>query len=176
MLYVIVILGCIIGFAIQCYNVGYDGILDALLGGALGALIGIAMSIIIVLPIHCAIDCYADRADTKTAEHTICALADNAALEGRVNGNVFLASGYVNENLKYGYMYRVENRGYGYDSVPAEYSYINRTTETPHVEAYDIYYKNPIVRFLFPCVDNDEYVFYLPEEAQITNEYIIDLK
>ena len=73
-------------------------------------------------------------------------------------------------------MYAVEGKGYNYGSIPAENAYINKTSNSPHIETYDVRYANSIIEWLFPCIDSDEYIVYLPEDAQITNEYIIDLK
>jgi hypothetical protein len=175
MLYMIVVLACMFCFAIYFYRDDYYW-QDTILGGLLGILIGFFLCLLVILPIHCAVDDCAEKVTDKTATHEILAFADNFEFEGRVNGNIFLTSGYVDEKLKYGYMYAVEGKGYSYGSIPAEDSYINKTSNSPHIETYDVRYANSIIEWLFPCMDSDEYIVYLPEDAQITNEYIIDLK
>ena len=172
MLYIIVIFACMIGFAIY----SYDDLIDGVLGGLLGIIVGFVLCLVTILPIHCVIDECADKITDKVATHDISAFADNFEFDGRVSGNIYLASGYVDEKLKYGYMYAVEGKGYSYGSILAEDAYINKTSNSPYIETYDVRYANSIVEWLFPCIDNDEYIVYLPEEAQITNEYIIDLK
>ena len=173
MLYIIVALVCTVGFAIIFYD--YDWI-ETILNSLLGLTVGALLCIVIIFPIHCVVDNYADKTTDKIATHEISAFADNFEFDGRVSGNIYLASGYVDEKLKYGYMYAVEGKGYNYGSIPAEDAYINKTSNNPYVETYDVRYANSIIGWLFPCIDNNEYIVYLPEDAQITNEYIIDLK
>lgn len=176
MLYIIIALACAIGFAIYFCRSGCDGFMDAILGGFIGLTVGAVLCFVIILPIHCVVDDYADKTTDKVATHKISAFADNFEFDGRISGNIFLSSGYVDEELKYGYMYAVEGKGYNYGSIPAEDAYINKTSDNPRIETYDVRYVNSIVKWLFPCTDNDEYIVYLPKDAQITNEYIIDLK
>lgn len=176
MLYIIVALACMIGFAIYFCRDGYDGFMDAILGGLIGLTVGAVLCFVVILPIHRVVDNYADKTTDKVATHEISAFADNFEFDGRVSGNIYLASGYVDEKLKYGYMYAVEGKGYSYGSIPAEDTYINKTSDSPRIETYDVRYANSVIAWLFPCMSNNEYIVYLPEDAQITNEYIIDLK
>lgn len=57
-------------------------------------------------------------------------------------------------------------------------SYINYTTDTPYVEIYEREVRNPVIRFLFqtPGMFSLEYHFYIPETAEVTNDFIIDLQ
>lgn len=117
-----------------------------------------------------------DIVDTDT--HEVHALVDNVQCEGQVSGNVFLVRAYVKEELKYNYMYEVEGKGFAFNSVKANQCFLNKTNDTPHVVINHYCCTNKVVNFLFgPCWNcHYEYIFYLPESAEIIDDFTIDLE
>lgn len=109
--------------------------------------------------------------------YEIHALVDNASYEGHIAGNVFLISGYVDEELEYRYMYKVDGKGYAFGSIDADQCYLNTTSDTPVLEVRHQEYKNGFLRWAFgdPGVP-PEYIFFLPEDAEIIDEFKIDFK
>jgi hypothetical protein len=109
--------------------------------------------------------------------YEIHALVDNASYEGHIAGNVFLISGYVDEELEYRYMYKVDGKGYAFGSIEADQCYLNTTSDTPVLEVRHQEYKNGFLRWAFgdPGVSS-EYIFFLPEDAEIIDEFKIDFK
>ena len=101
----------------------------------------------------------------------IYALTDSSSIERRA----YLARSYDEENLKYNYLYQKEGKGWGYRSVEAESCYINFTSDTPYVEIQNIDYKHAFFRWLFPDFIADDYIFYIPEDSIIINDYEMDL-
>lgn len=106
--------------------------------------------------------------------YELTAMQDNTQLSSSACGLIFVAQVRVNEKLMYTYMYKDE-LGIATDSVPANKSYINSTSETPYVLVMGKEYVNPVLRQWLPLVVNPEYVFYLPEDAEIADDFTIDL-
>lgn len=110
------------------------------------------------------------------SKQEIVALKDNFGIEG-VH---FLFSGYVNDELKYTYLYDTEY-GLAYNSVDAKSSfvveYLADDTRMPYVIKSHREKKSPIFKFLFLMEPTSDYsyTFYLPEGSVITN-YNIDLE
>lgn len=117
-----------------------------------------------------------DIVDTETCE--VHALVDNVQCEGQISGNVFLVRAYVKEELEYNYMYMVEGKGFAFNSVKAKQCFLNKTDGTPHVVINHYCCTNKIVNFLFGSCWNCyyEYIFYLPESAEIIDDFTIDLE
>lgn len=113
-----------------------------------------------------------DVVSTETCE--ISALADNARYSGHVSGSVFLVQSRVNETLKYSYMYKVNSKGFGFKEVSASQCYINYSTDAPYVRIDHYDYANSFLRWLFPNIYKNEYIFYIPEDAQVIDDYNID--
>ena len=111
---------------------------------------------------------------TEITQDEIYALADNARYSGAVSGSVFLVQSRVNETLKYSYMYLEDGKGYGFKEVPADRCYINYTTEQPYVICNQYDFANGVLRWLFPNIFGREYIFYLPENAQVIDDFTID--
>lgn len=119
--------------------------------------------------------CFNPKAETVYSEtYEISALADNARYSGYVSGSVFLVQSRVNEKLKYSYMYEDEDKGFGFKEVYAENCYINYSTDTPCVRIDHQDYANGFLRWLLPNLNKDEYIFYIPETAQVIDDYVID--
>ena len=149
--------GLVIGIVVSVMEWGFD--IENILYGILGALIGLLAALLLWL---------------KTSEMEVHALADNARYSSTVSGSVFIVQSRTNEKLKYSYMYECEGKGYGFDEVDAQQCYINYTEDTPKVVHQYIGYKNPVFRWLFPDIYEDEYIFYLPNDAQVINDFNID--
>lgn len=110
--------------------------------------------------------------DTSTCE--ISALADNARYSGKVSGSVFLVQSRVDEKLKYSYMFMEAGKGYGFKEVAASSCYINYTDGNPYVVINQYDYANGFLRWLFPNPYGAEYIFYIPEGAQVIDDFTID--
>lgn len=107
----------------------------------------------------------------------VSALVDNARYTHSVSGSVFLIQARTDEDLKYSYMYYEEGRGYAFNEVDADDCYINYTDEQPRLDIYVPHFTNGFVEWLIGCpmADND-YVFYLPHDAEIIDSYVIDFE
>lgn len=79
---------------------------------------------------------------------------------------------------KYMYLTFEEGKGLTTKEANIEHSYINYTTDTPYVEIHEREVRNPVIRFLFQFdgVFDPEHYFYLPESAEVTDNFIIDLE
>lgn len=109
--------------------------------------------------------------------YEIHALVDNASYEGHIAGNVFLISSYVDEELEYRYMYKVDGKGYAFGSIDADQCYLNTTSGTPVLEVRHQEYKNDFLKWAFGDPEaSPEYIFFLPEDAEIIDEFKIDFK
>lgn len=139
--------------------------------GSLFACIGIVCTLTVGL-------FFTDESNMQVGQidtYEIHALVDNASYEGHIAGNVFLISGYVDEELEYRYMYKVDGKGYVFGSIDADQCYLNTTSDTPVLEVRHYEYKNGFLRWAFgdPGV-SPEYIFFLPEDAEIVDEFRID--
>lgn len=146
-------------------------------GFLFGLLFG-ALALVIVLLISLGFaGAPTDIIDTET--HEIHALVDNMQFEGKVSGSVFLVQSRVDEELKYNYMYEVEGKGFGFNSAKATSCYLNYLedpTDAPYVRILYYDWESPILRWCFGQCWNTttEYVFYLPEGADIIDDFTID--
>lgn len=145
------------------------GFLLGLLGAILGALVILLSSLF-----------FWDESNMQIGQidtYELHALVDNASYEGHVAGNVFLISGYINEELEYRYMYKIDGKGYAFGSIDADQCYLNTTSDTPVLEVRHWEYKNSFLRWAFgdPGVSS-EYIFFLPEDAAIIDEFKIDFE
>jgi hypothetical protein len=136
------------------------------------------ISILLVLLVGLLFTDLAPQAITKTETHEIHALVDNVEYEGRVSGSIFLVRAYTDEELKYNYMYMVDGKGFAFDSVKAKNCYINKTSETPYVVINHYDCSSGFINFLFgshwSC--HEEYIFYLPQDAEIIDDFTVDLE
>ena len=169
-----IVLGLILGIAIE-YLTSNDfdciTILSGLLGGLLGILIGL-LSILFVSA-YATDNCETEIIETEEIE--IYALADNPRYSNVMSG-VFIVQSITNEKLKYGYMYKIEGKGYSFSEVSADRSYLNYTNEQPKVIINTYDYSNELLRKLgiFLINGNTEYIFYIPEGSQVIDNYVID--
>jgi hypothetical protein len=164
------IVGIVIGVILN-WREWHEFDADTILAGLIGCFIGIGIALLLWVGAMCLPAEKIGVIETNTTN--IHALADNARYSSYVSGSVFLVQRKTDETLKYSYMYECD-KGYGFAEVCAHSSYINYTTEQPHVTRNYLDFKNPVLRWLFPDVYEDEYIFYIPEGAQVINDYTID--
>ena len=148
----------------------FDG--DTILSGFIGGIFGIGIALLLWVGAMCLPAGKIDVVDTDTTN--IHALTDNARYSGSVSGSVFLIQSKTEEKLKYSYMYESAGKGFGFNEVNAQQCYLNFCDEQPHVVRNYLDFKNPVLRWLFPDVYEDEYIFYIPEDAQVIDDYNID--
>ncbi len=166
------IVGIIIAVVWNIFEWGWDP--EVILSGWLGGLVGLLVAM--VLFIGCAFLPGAQPVVINTSTTEIHALADNARYSHQVSGSVFLIQTKTETELKYSYMYMAEGKGYGFGEINAKQAYINYTDGTPYMEHLHMDCKNAFMRWLLPDVYNDEYIFYLPEDAEVVNDYVIDFE
>lgn len=148
-------------------------------GFVFGLLASLAAVLCVLLLSLCFAGAPVEVIDTDT--HEIHALVDNVQYEGRVSGSVFLVQSRVDEELKYNYMYMVEGKGFGFKSVKATSCYLNyleNPTDTPYVKILHSDWASPVLRWCFGdgwCTKT-EYIFYLPEGADIIDDFTIDFQ
>jgi hypothetical protein len=155
------------------------GFCNSELGAGLGfGAILAALSVVLVLLAALLFNCLAPQAITETETYEIHALVDNVEYEGRVSGSVFLVRAYTNEELKYNYMYMVDGKGFAFNSVKAKDCYLNKTSETPYIVINHYDCSSGFINFLFgshwSC--HREYIFYLPQDAEIIDDFTVDLE
>lgn len=148
-------------------------------GFVFGLLAGLAAILCVLLLSMCFIGAPAGVINTET--HEVHALVDNIQYEGRVSGSVFLVQSRVNEDLKYNYMYKVEGKGFGFKSAKADACYLNYLedpTDTPYVEIRLYDWESPVLRWCFGdgWLTKTEYIFYLPQGADIIDDFTIDFQ
>ena len=164
------ILGIILGVIIDYFAWGWD--FEMLLAGFLGGALGLLAALMMWLGICCFPG--SNPAIVETTSTEIYALTDNARYSNSVSGSVFLIQHKSNEKLKYSYMYLAEGKGYGFNEVDAKSCYLNYSDEIPRVIRNHIDYKNGVMRWLFPDIYEDEYIFYIPKDAEVINDFEID--
>lgn len=173
---IFIIVGCAIGFFIHCRDWGFESMafLSAIIGGLLGSLIGLVLSLFI-----------GAGAATETVlvdEYNIYALADNSQYEGYVFGNAFLVTGQGKEDKMYQFMYIEEGKGYAFGEAKASNSYLNYLADddtAPSVQIYQEQYKSDFVKWLTGFdyfIDEYEYIFWLPPDAEIIDSFIVDFE
>ncbi len=174
LIFICIILGLIIGIVIE-YSAfrDFDGttVLTGFAGGIAGAVIGLLY--IMFMSAYATYNCETEIIETEEVE--IYALADNPRYSNVMSG-VFIVQSITNEELKYGYMYKIEGKGYGFSEVSAEHSYLNYTNEQPKVIINTYDYSDKMLRKLgiFLMDSDTEYIFYIPEGSQVIDNYIVD--
>lgn len=151
-----------------------EDILGGFLHGLLAALIAIILCFGSCVVIECTSDIEYEIAESKE----ISALVDNARFSHTVSGSVFLIQTRTDTTLKYSYMYYEDGRGYAFNEVNAKYCYINYTDGTPRLDIYHPYFTNRFVKWLLrsPGFAGNDYVFYLPQDAEVIDSFVIDFE
>ena len=171
--YICAIIGILIGFIVNISEWGFSG--ESFFTGFVGGFAGLVAALILWLGIGCIVPS-CDPIVINSTPTEIHALVDNARYSDTVSGSVFLIQHRNEENLKYSYMYYAEDKGYGFDEVDASKCYINYTDEAPHVVRNHMNYRGAIWRWLFPDIYEDEYIFFIPENAEVINDFAIDFE
>lgn len=176
MAYIIGII-CLVVFIASIYQGwDFDGIGGAFLGAVFGILIDFLIFIFIGLICMGVMSCYDEAKcdvvyDTKTE---LIALKDDAM----VSGHSYLGSGYIDEDLKYVYIYEDPVKGMKAEKVDADYAYIKyiAENEAPYIQSWHMKPKNGFVNFMIGDFCTTYYTIYLPEGSVITDTYDIDLE
>ena len=111
----------------------------------------------------------------ETVETELIALNDNMG----ITGVRYLYSGYVNEELKYTYLYEVPGKGIASDTIKADKCYIIESEKPKLVETTYAIDTNWFVDFFtFDCLlQETEYTLFVPNGSIVTEgEYKIDLE
>ena len=149
-------------------------IIEGFLAGLVTILIAAILCFGTCLVVGCALDVEYEVAESKE----ISALVDNTRFSHTVSGSVFLIQTRTDSTLKYSYMYYEDDRGYTFDEVNAKFCYINYTDGTPRVDIYRPYFTNGFIASLFgpPAFPTYDYVFYLPQDAEVIDSFVIDFE
>lgn len=146
--------------------------------GSFGFLAGMVSAVLALIITFC-VGLSIQDASTEVAyseTYEIHALVDNARYSGRVSGNIYLVQSHVNEDLKYSYMYTVEGKGYAFNEVLASCSYLNYTNDKPHMVRNVLAFQNEALELLFGYWGHNEYIFYLPNGAEVIDDFVIDFE
>ena len=148
-------------------------IFEGFLAGLITTLITTILCFITCIVVGCISDVEYEVAESKE----ISALVDNTQFSHTVSGSVFLIQTRTDSTLKYSYMYYEDGRGYTFDEVNAKSCYINYTDSTPRVDIYHPYFTNGFTTLLFGFpFPSYEYVFYLPQDAEVIDSFVIDFE
>ena len=154
-----------IGFAEGSFSSAFGGFF---IGAAFGAILALCINIVsVAFPLSVA----------QTDRYEVHALADNARYSTAVSGSVFMTRHTTNEKVKYTYLYE-SDKGYAFNEVNANSCYINYSdSNTAYVLVNRYDFESGFLRWLIPCfADKVEYIFYLPESAEIIDTYVIDFE
>lgn len=165
----IVFIGAWIWFDIQEESV-FEGFLVGLIAALLAAILCFGTCAVL----ESTSDVEYEIAESKE----ISALVDNARFSHTVSGSVFLIQTRTDTTLKYSYMYYEDGRGYAFDEVNAKSCYINYTDGAPRLDIYHPYFTNEFVKLLLgdPAFASYDYVFYLPQDAEVIDSFVIDFE
>ena len=163
---------------VSVYRSYYGDWITGFLGSILGMIIGGFLSSLIILLISCGVSVENNLDyNTTITEIKLVALKDNMSVEG----GRYIYSGYIDEELKYTYLYEVSNKGITSGQIKADNCYINyiNENETPKLVKTHSTLKEGFLDFItFDCiVDKIEYTLYIPSGSIVTEgEYKIDLE
>ena len=170
---ILAIIGLVLGIIYEYSTLNeFDGttILTGILGSFMGVIVGFFS--IMFISVYATYNCETEIIETEETE--IYAIADNPRYSNVMSG-VFIVQSITDEKLKYGYMYKIEGKGYGFSEVGAERSYLNYTNEQPKIVINTLDYSSKILRTLgIFLIEEKEYIFYIPEDSQVIDNYIID--
>lgn len=106
----------------------------------------------------------------------ITAMQDNLNTHGRF----YMRSGYIETDLCYYYVYSTKN-GLKSSYIPANKTYLNYTTDKPHIERYTRRWNKSWIKW-FTCVDaqnyatNDVYYKAYVPEGSVEQSFNVDLQ
>ena len=160
-----IVLGIIIGFIIGFKDL--EEFSMGLLGALAGMLIGLLIWIIIGLPLGLFIP-----STEVTEEQHIVALTDSTSVEGQK----FLFSGYINENLVCRYVINTD-KGKHIEEVESRNAYIKEGNYKPTAVKHSFVPKSDWYWwFCIPIGYEVDYTEFLVPENTVTTEYNIDLQ
>lgn len=142
-------------------------------------LIGILVFTLASLFVVMFVDCFAEKEPVVVETVEINALKDNFLIEGSGSGSILISSVYIDEELNYTYKYYADGKGWSTATIPASDSYINKLPEgeKPYIEIREMMPISKAVKFWFTeATYGKEYIIYVPYDAQITEEFIIDFE
>ena len=111
----------------------------------------------------------------ETTETKLIALNDNMG----ITGAHYLCSGYINEELKYAYLYEVPGKGITSDSIKADECYIVESKKAKLVTTIYAIDTNWFVNFLTfdSALQKTEYTLFVPNGSIVAaGKYEIDLE
>ena len=151
---------------------------ESIVGGFPAGLTAALLAVILCFGIYVVVECASDVEYEVAESCEISALVDNARFSHTISGSVFLIQTRTDSTLKYSYMYYEDGRGYAFDEVNAKSCYINYTDGTPRLDIYHPYFTNSFVEWLLGCpaFAGYEYVFYLPQDAEVIDSFVIDFE
>ena len=155
-------------------SIQLESIIESLFVGFVAALLAAIFCFGTCVVVECASDVEYELTESKE----ISALVDNARFSHTVSGSVFLIQTRTDSTLKYSYMYYEDGRGYAFDEVNAKSCYINYTDGAPRLDIYHPYFTNEFIRWLLGCpaFTGYDYVFYLPQDAEVIDSFVIDFE
>ena len=168
-----------------------DNLLCSLFGGFLSGLVGmiVATLFVIIAGLICmphGEDCKCENKGSmceyvRAAENEteLIALKDNNLVSGRHGSYIY--RGYIDEKLKYTYLYEIPNKGITVGKVSASSTYIKfiEDDSKPRLITKQYKVKNWFVDLITfdTMVNYTEYVLYIPEGSIVVEgEYNIDLE
>ena len=158
------------GFKPNRYPFGFYSFWETLFGSAGMAFIVFLVGFLIALVLSVAWEDAPVEITTST-DYEIVALQDNLGLQGQF----FLGSGYVDDELSYTYMHYVEDRGYKVETVDASNAYVEFTDKQPYVSLVRYQFKDAWRNYFTVPYNSGDAFFYVPEGSILQN-YNIDLK
>lgn len=178
---ILIILVVVVPFIIGawCYHDSGVNAEDFLLPWFASLLVGILVLALASLFACIFVDCFAEKEPVVVETIEINALKDNFLVEGSGSGSILISSVYIDEELNYTYKYYTDGKGWTTATIPASDSYINKLPEgeKPYIEIREMMPVSKAIRFWFTeATYGREYIIYVPYDAQITEEFIIDFE
>jgi len=152
----------------------FFGIVECSFSEGLASFVGMAMVAVMLTVLICC-GTWGELEIESTDKIEIHALVDNASYSGTISNSVFLIRGHINETLKYQYMYYKDGYGWTLGEAHVRQSYLNYTSENPYLEIINYKYKDDFLQWLIPYIGDCEYRFFLPSNAEIIDDFVIDL-
>lgn len=172
--FICIIIGIIVGVAVIWSDWGFsigETFLGAICGGFIGTLVGLIILLIGMGWFETVPNSEKNIVHDEQIE--VLALKDNFNIEG----SGFLLSMYVEEDLKYVYVYNDSERGMAADKIDADYAYIKyiEDNEQPYIQKWHEESKNRFIEWLFKP-GYTYYTIYLPQGSVIEGTYEVDLE
>ena len=169
----IIIAGIVIGLIVAHNDCYYADLYDYLFYGFIGFILAGAVSTMLWSPVWCKEPNCPSTYISEEHTQSIRAIKDNLIVTGEMSGNLFIRSGYIDEELHYFYLYEDEEGCFVQDRIPADKTKIKISdTENPCVITRTWKYKSTF--YGDPEIGYD-YIIVVPEDS-VTEEINIDLE